>query len=107
MDIGTASIDGIELLQVKGEIDHFTASEFDEALSDRLGASNSTLVLDLSECSFIDSGGLNVLLLAVMKRRGEGWLGVLGANPRLVRLFDTVGLTQTPSFRLLDDLAGL
>ena len=104
MEISASSLDGVTLLSVRGEIDHFTADAFEAMLAESLKAHDSPVVLDLSECSFMDSGGLNVLLLMVMRREGEDWLGVLGASPRLLRLFSLVGLAENPAFRVLNSI---
>jgi anti-sigma B factor antagonist len=47
------------LLRVHGELDLLTAPELTAAMQSHNGA---RVIVDLSECSFIDSGGLHVLL---------------------------------------------
>ena len=63
------------------------------------------IVIDLTDCPFLDSGALNVLLQAVRRLSGEAWLGVVGANRNLRRVFEIVALTADPRFRVFDDLA--
>ena len=48
-----------------------------------------------------------MLLQAVRHLNGGAWLGVVGPNRNLRRVFDIVGLTSDPRFRLLDDLSDL
>jgi anti-anti-sigma factor len=47
------------LLQVHGELDLLTAPELTAAMQSHNGAA---VIIDLSDCSFIDSGGLHVIL---------------------------------------------
>jgi anti-anti-sigma factor len=64
----------------------------------------SSLLLDLADCPYLDSGGLSVLLYAVREVQGTGWLGVVAPSRNLVRLFEISGLAVTPDFRLFVDL---
>jgi anti-anti-sigma factor len=63
----------------------------------------SSLVIDLTECPFIDSGGLNVLLQAIRRLDETTWLGLVGANADLRRVFEIIGLASAPALRLLDE----
>jgi len=62
-----------------------------------------TMLLDLSQVSYIDSGGLSVLFSAARRLRPGGWLGVIGPNPNIRRLFELVGLLVDPGFKVFDD----
>lgn len=84
-----------------------TAAQFAAALETHSAGYRAPVVIDLSDCLFMDSGGLNVLLQAVRQFDGQGWLGVIGPNRNLRRIFDIVGLTSDARFRLLDDLSDL
>ena len=104
MKISLSSHENIPVLLVNGDIDMATAPTFDAALKEHSGGFCSSLFIDLSECTFMDSGALNVLLQAVRRLDGGAWLGVVGANRNLRRVFDIVALTSDPRFRLFDDL---
>ena len=66
---------------------------------------NSVLLLDLSEVTYIDSGGLSVLFSAGRRLRDSGWLGLIGPNASVRRLLELVGVLADPAFRLFDDRA--
>jgi anti-sigma B factor antagonist len=107
MDISLSSQEGIPVLRVTGDIDMATAPRFDAALQKQSDGFQTPLVLDLSGCPFLDSGALNVLLQAVRRLGDSSWLGVVGANRNLLRVFDIVALTADPRFRVFDDMSQL
>lgn len=105
MEILLSSQGDIPVLRVSGDIDVATAPQFGAALQEHTGGYRSPVLIDLTECAFMDSGALNVLLQAVRRFDGKAWLGVVGASRNLRRVFDIVALTTDPRFRLLDDLS--
>ena len=53
--------DGIVVARVGGEIDSSNASELRLALSERLPSATNALVLDLSDVTYLDSSGIQLL----------------------------------------------
>jgi anti-anti-sigma factor len=53
--------DGVVVASVEGEIDSSNAADLRLALSERLPASSSGLVLDLSAVTYLDSSGIQLL----------------------------------------------
>jgi anti-anti-sigma factor len=107
MDLSVSSHESITVLHVDGDIDMASAPALESSIESRSDSYQSPVLLDLTLCPFMDSGGLNVLLQAVRQFDGHGWIGVLGANRNLRRVFEIVGLTADPRFRLLEDLSDL
>jgi anti-sigma B factor antagonist len=103
MEISLTSRDCIPVLRVSGDIDMATAPLFDAALEEHSGGFRSPVFVDLTECPFLDSGGLNVLLEAMRRLDEPAWLGVIGASRNLRRVFDIVALSADPRFHLVDD----
>jgi anti-anti-sigma factor len=68
-----------------------------------LNAGSTVVLLDLTQVTYIDSGGLSVLFSATRRVRESGWLGVIGPNANIRRLLELVGLYADPSFRSFDD----
>jgi anti-sigma B factor antagonist len=58
---------GLHMVSVAGELDQGTAPELRGALADALGDGAVPVLVDLSDCNFIDSTGLSLLVEA--KRR--------------------------------------
>jgi anti-sigma B factor antagonist len=61
--------DGVVVARVGGEIDSSNASELRLALSERLPSATNALVLDLSDVTYLDSSGIQ-LLFELGKRLG-------------------------------------
>ena len=75
---------------VAGELDGYSASRLREQL-DELGASGTAIDLDLSEVTFIDSGGLHAL---TRLRQSFALLRVVAVSSRVERLLAVSGLTD-------------
>jgi anti-anti-sigma factor len=79
---------------VRGEIDLATVPELREALEQI--ATEPAAVIDMADVSFIDAGGLRVILQAAERRNGAGPLRLVHAD-RVQWLLKIVGLEGTPS----------
>jgi len=99
MEILETSLGAVPVLRVAGEVDHGTSPVFAEAATKVLRPDSPQLLLDLSDCIYFDSGGLAVILSIVRNFRARGWLGVIGANANILRLFEIIGLTAEPCLR--------
>ena len=63
------------------------------------------ILVDLSQVSYIDSGGLSVLFSAARRLRDKGWLGLIAPNTSVRRLLEIVGVLADPGFRVFPDRA--
>jgi anti-anti-sigma factor len=70
---------GVKVLTVGGEVDLETSSRLREAIDHLAGIGPKRLVVDLTDCSYIDSTGLAVLFHAA--GRSEGFAIVAGEGP--------------------------
>jgi anti-sigma B factor antagonist len=94
---------GQVVVAVAGEIDVSTAPELERALAD--AGAEKRVVLDLSECQFIDSSGLRTLLGARSAAESAGGsLVLVVSDPGLLRVFEVVGLGDI--LEIHDTLAG-
>jgi anti-sigma B factor antagonist len=84
------------VISVEGELHVSTAPEFSRALNTAIARGSTSVVLDMTAVSFIDSTGLSVLLNALRRvtRRG-GRLAIACANPTVLRLFEITRLDST------------
>ncbi len=89
------------VLGVEGELDLAVAHELDEALA-RAADKAERIAVDLSQCTFIDSTGIAVLLRAHSRPEGPA-LVVLRPSGQVQRVFEVAGLTQNGGF-VVDDL---
>ncbi|HKB52033.1 MAG TPA: STAS domain-containing protein [Solirubrobacterales bacterium] len=72
--------DGIHAITIRGELDMNTAPELERKLEEALVNSGASIMLDLSECEFIDSTGIALIVRAWQQLDGDG----NGGNGRLV-----------------------
>lgn len=103
MLVSTERLDGLPLVIVSGEIDHGSSGTLQTELDPVLDEGATIILLDLSDVTYIDSGGISVLLSAVRRLRNEGWLAAVNPNANVRRLFEIVGLKADQGFRLFDD----
>jgi anti-sigma B factor antagonist len=86
--------EGVQVLAVKGELDLNTAPQVDQELHPILAGGDS-LVVDLSDCEFIDSTGV-ALLVTAWQSLGDGsgprQFIVCCPNRQVQRLFEITGL---------------
>jgi anti-sigma B factor antagonist len=85
----------VAVLHLKGELDAETAGQLRETLAELVERPVPRIVVDLTELKFCDSVGLSAFITCkqVIVARG-GWLSFAGANPFLLRLLETVGLSR-------------
>ena len=84
------------VIAVAGEIHVSTAPEFSGILGATVEGGRTSLVLDLTDVTFIDSTGLSVLLSALRQvTRAGGRLALVCSNPTVLRLFEITRLDST------------
>jgi anti-anti-sigma factor len=87
--------DGIACVRVAGELDGATAPQLQKAVLAALSDGASSVVLDCSELTFIDSAGLNVFLEAHCSTKAQhGSLTIARPSAMLLRLLQVTGLTE-------------
>lgn len=84
--------DETRIVRVRGELDLYTAPEFERAL-ELEGAADGRLVVDLSECTFIDSTGLGILVAADRHTGGNSLL-IVGSGMEVLRAFEVSALDR-------------
>ena len=87
--------DSHAVLHLYGDVDYETAPWLDDALRSVEALGLSQIVLDLSGLAFIDSSGLNRLVVALKRQREQGGDVVLRSpGQHTLRVLEIVGLTQ-------------
>jgi len=81
MDVTQGEINGIPLIAIEGDLDQSSKQAARDAVDDVLHGPHPPegLLIDLTDCAFLDSGGLSVLLSVLGRLPAEGWLGIIGA----------------------------
>jgi len=102
--------DGIRAFTVRGELDMSTAPELEQKLNAALEDSNASIMLDLSECEFIDSTGI-ALIVRTWQRldqeagEGNGRLVLCSHNHQVRRLLKITGVESSISMHEQRDAA--
>jgi anti-sigma B factor antagonist len=99
---------GIRAIAVRGELDMNTAPELERRLDEALVRSDISIVLDLSECEFIDSTGIALIVRAWQRLDGDGGEGRLAlccVNHQVRRLLEITGVDGSISMHEQRDAA--
>ena len=95
LKLGHYSKDGIEVVDVGGEIDIYTAPRLRELLIDLAGKNNYQLIVNLEKVEFLDSTGLGVLVGGLKRVRAhDGSLDLVCTQERILKIFRITGLTK-------------
>ena len=95
LKLGHYSKDGIEVIDVAGTIDIYTAPRLRELLINLVSTDNYQLIINLERVEFLDSTGLGVLVGGLKRVRAhDGSLDLVCTQERILRLFRITGLTK-------------
>ena len=85
--------EGIAVIDLKGEVDLYTAPEFKQHLLEQVENGVLRVVVDFSDTTFIDSTTLGVLVGGVKRLRPVGGQLILVCSDRnIVKIFEITGL---------------
>ncbi|MGO9343343.1 MAG: STAS domain-containing protein [Acidimicrobiales bacterium] len=95
LDVTVRKLDGTAVVVVAGEIDVYTSPLLQERLVEVLRDGISSIVLDLSAVTFLDSTGLGVLITCLKRcRSAEGDLVLVTAQPNVLKVLEITGLND-------------
>ena len=95
LKLGHYSKDGIEVIDVGGEIDIYTAPRLRELLIDLVSKNNYQLIVNLDKVEFLDSTGLGVLVGGLKRMRAhDGSLDLVCTQEPILKIFRITGLTK-------------
>jgi anti-sigma B factor antagonist len=90
----TRPADNIAVVALTGEIDLFTAPEFQERLLQGVEAGARRVVVDLSEVTFLDSTALGVLVAGAKLLPHDGELLIVCSGDGVARILEIVGFDR-------------
>ena len=95
LKLGHYARDGIEVIDVQGEIDIYTAPRLRELLINLVSEGNYQLVVNLGKVGFLDSTGLGVLAGGLRRVRAhDGSLELVCTQQPILKIFRITGLTE-------------
>jgi anti-sigma B factor antagonist len=93
LSVSQQSVDGHPVLDVRGEVDVYSAPALRDSLSGLLDAGPKAVIVDLTEVAFLDSTGLGALVAARTRANDAGSrLLIVCDRERIVKLFRITGL---------------
>ncbi len=94
------------LIGVNGRLDQGLNPKLEDTLNELLDGGHHHLVVDLTQATYINSGGLRCLVSAWRRAKADGGtLTLCGLNERLQEIFSMVGFDKV--FEIRHDCAGL
>jgi anti-anti-sigma factor len=94
---------GIQLCAVRGELDMNTAPDLERPLEQAMADPEASIVLDLTECEFIDSTGIALIVRSWQRidraagAEGKGRLVLCSVNHQVRRLLEITGVESSIS----------
>jgi anti-anti-sigma factor len=88
---------GISLLEVNGELDLSTATQLEGPLEEAVNSPKAAVLIDLTDCTFIDSTGIALIVRGWQKLEGNGngHLAICSPTEQVRRVLDVSGLDQS------------
>jgi anti-sigma B factor antagonist len=84
----------LAVVSVSGELDLYTAPRVRTGIEEAGAVGADTVIVDLSETSFIDSAALGVLVQETKRLEGRGHsLVLVTSDPRTMRVVELTGLS--------------
>lgn len=107
-EVSVSDLDGgIQVIAVRGELDLSTAPDLERPLQGALQSGEGPILVDLSECEFIDSTGIALIVRATQQLENDGagrTLVVCSYNDQVRRVLDITGLdVSIPVHRTRDE----
>ena len=95
-DITTEQLgEGRHVISLSGEVDLYTAPEFKQQLLEVISQGAQTVIVDLTNTTFIDSTTLGVLVGGVKRLRPNGGrLSLVCSDRNITKIFEITGLDR-------------
>jgi anti-sigma B factor antagonist len=111
-DVQAEQLDGgVRVFTVRGELDMNTAPELEQALDAALADEKAAVMLDLSDCEFIDSTGIALIVRTWQRldssagNGGKGRFVLCCVNHQVRRLLKITGVESSISMHQQRDAA--
>jgi anti-anti-sigma factor len=94
--------DGVCVVRVRGEVDMSHEEELRGELRSAIASDANGIVVDLTECEFIDSTGVRALLLsreAQHSEQGSARMAVAASSDQILRILSVMGIDHVIPIR--------
>jgi anti-sigma B factor antagonist len=95
--------DGLRIISVQGELDLSTAGDLETPLEAAVASGDARMLIDLSQCEFIDSTGIALIVRAWQRLDrgadgdGSGRVVICSQNEQVRRVLEITGLESSIS----------
>jgi len=104
LDLAEKKSGEVNILNIGGRLDAYSAAEAEKKLDELIGAGQVKIVLNLAALEYISSSGLRVFLAQLKKvRKQQGDIRLCCMKPNIREVFDIAGFTQL--FNIAEDEA--
>ena len=102
LEVTRETLQGADVVRVDGELDMATCAKFEDALG--TPEPGSRLVVDLTECTFLDSSAVRVLVASVRAAEGANReVALVASDPGILRVLEIAAVdTMLPVHSTLD-----
>lgn len=96
LTVETLTLGSSCVIAVAGELDIISAPVLAKAVDGAIKALATKIVLDCADLTFIDSSGINLLIVAWDRMKGRATMPVVVTNlqPQVRRILDVCGVTS-------------
>jgi len=104
-EVETTDVAGIQIIAVKGELDMATAPALEAVISGCLADAHGTILVNLTDCDFMDSTGIALIVRTWQMARSDGdrTVAVCCAKAQVERVLQISGVDSTiPLYENLD-----
>ncbi|TNE74375.1 anti-sigma factor antagonist [bacterium] len=96
--------DGLDILEISGELDAHTASQLEDALKIVLDQDRNRIIVNCQSLEYIASAGLGVFMAYIEDVRSLGGdIKLTNMNPRVYNVFDLLGFPTL--YDILEDVS--
>ena len=96
-ETSSSEVDGVRVVTVRGELDLSTATELEGPLEAALDGGETSVLIDLTECEFIDSTGIAMIVRAWQRlANGDATtdrVAICSRNEQVQRVLEISGLS--------------
>jgi anti-sigma B factor antagonist len=105
LGIDVRRLNSFAVVDVKGEVDVYTAPKLREQLIELVSEGSYDIVVNLEGVDFLDSTGLGVLVGALKRVKAhEGDLALVCTQDKILKIFKITGLTKVfPIYNSVED----
>jgi anti-sigma B factor antagonist len=105
LETSTRPVGEMQVLDVSGEIDVYTAPQFKEAVNQLINAGQTDLIINMDGVTYMDSSGFGTLLSATKRLRPEGGsVNLIACNSAIDRMLRITRLnTVFGTFATVDE----